>query len=79
MSKLNRFVALAFLRLKAPEFAPLRDYLAQVHQKALEDMSTVIDPEHWRKLQGRAQLAKELLDNVESSSDTVAKFDSRPQ
>lgn len=79
MSQLNRFIATSFLRLKAPEFEPLVGFLSSVHQKALEDMAQVKDPEHWRKLQGRAQLAKELLDNIESSNDLVAKFDSRPQ
>lgn len=79
MSQLNRFIASSFMRLKAPEFEPLIGYLNSVHQTALESMAQVKDPDHWRKLQGRAQLAKELLDTIASSSDLVAKFDSRPQ
>lgn len=78
MSSVDRFVATSFLRLKAPEFEPFIGFVKSVHQKALDDMAVVNDPDMWRKLQGRAQLAKELLDYVESSSTLVAKFESRP-
>lgn len=78
MAKVDRFVAANFLRLKAPEFDALRGYLNAVYQEALVSASTVDSPDHWRKFQGRAQLCKELLDLMESSSDLVAKFDGRP-
>jgi hypothetical protein len=71
-------IARAYLRLKAPEFDPIRDHLAQVHQEALEAMAAVDDEKQWRRLKGRAQLAKELLDLVESSDELVTKL-SRPQ
>lgn len=72
--KVKSIDAAAFLRLKAPEFDPVRGYLASVYQLSLESMATVGDEVQWRRLQGRAQLAKELLDFVESSSELVAKL-----
>jgi len=71
-------IARTYLHLKAPEFAPLREHLTQVHQEALEAMAAVDDEKQWRRLKGRAQLAKELLDLVESSDELVTKL-SRPQ
>lgn len=79
MSTLNRFIVAALLRLKAPEFDPLVGYLRAVHQKALEDMAAVGDHDQWKRLQGRAQVLKELLELVESSDKLAAKLDSRPQ
>ena len=78
MSRLTLPIATAFLHLKAPSFDPVRDQLSEVYRKALEDMSVVGDENQWRKLQGRAALAKELLDLVESSDELVTKL-SRPQ
>lgn len=66
--------ASALLRLKAPEFDAYRAYLAEEYQKALERMAAVDDENQWRRQQGRAQLAKELLDLVESSGELVAKL-----
>ena len=64
-------------RLKAPEFDAFRTHLAAVHLEALELMADVGDEAVWRKLQGRATLAKELLQLVESSGELAAKL-SRP-
>ena len=66
--------ASAFQRLKAPEFDAFREHLEEEYHKALVRMSEIVDAEQWRRLQGRAQLAKELLDLVESSGDLVAKL-----
>jgi hypothetical protein len=79
MATLDRHIVASFLRLKAPEFEPYLAYIKSVHQKALEDMSTVSDPDIWKQLQGRARLAKELLDYVESSATLATKFESRLQ
>ena len=77
MSQVDKHVASCFLRMKAPDFEPYVKYLGAVYQKALVDMSMVSDPDNWKQLQGRAKLAKELLDFVESSSTLAAKFESR--
>lgn len=79
MGQVNQFIATAFLHLKAPQFDPVRGHLASVYQEALEAMAEIKDEDQWRKLQGRAQLAKELLDLVESSDELVAKFSRLPQ
>ena len=79
MVTLTRDVVASFLRLKAPEFDPYTGFLRSVYQQTLEEMAAIKDPDHWRKLQGKAQFAKELLEYVESSNGLVAKFDSRPQ
>ena len=76
--KVDLVTATAFLRLKAPELDPVVGYLRSVHQTALERLVEVNDECQLRKLQGRAQLAKELLDLVESSNELAAKL-SRPQ
>ena len=76
--KIDLQIANAYIRLKAPEFEPLVAHLKEVHQKALEDMADVGDELRWRRLQGRASLAKELLELVESSGELVTKL-SRPQ
>lgn len=76
--KVNSIDAAAFLRLKAPEFDPVRGYLTKVYQMALESMSSVGDETQWRKLQGRAQFAKELLDLVESSGELATKLSRLP-
>lgn len=78
MIRLTLPIATAFLHLKAPQFDSVREYLAEVHLQALNDMAVVGDEVQWRKLQGRAQLAKELLDLVESSDELATKL-SRPQ
>lgn len=78
MSRLTLPIATAYLHLKAPSFDPIRGHLSEVYQKALEDMAVIGDENQWRRLQGRAALAKELLDLVESSDELVTKL-SRPQ
>lgn len=64
----------ALMRLKAPEFDAFREMLEEVHRVALGDMADIADADLWRKLQGRARLARELLDLVNSSSELAAKF-----
>ncbi len=77
MSQVDRQTVACFMRLKAPEFDAYREYVSSVYRKALEDMAQVSDPDMWKQLKGRAKLAKELLDFVESSSTLAAKFESR--
>ena len=78
MSRVDLQVALSFQRLKTPELRGVVAHLQQVYLESLEKMADVGDESQWRKLQGRAQLARELLDLAESSSELVAKL-SRPQ
>ena len=76
--KLDLVTATAFLRLKAPELDPITRYIRSVHQTTLERLAEVNDEGQLRRLQGRAQLAKELLELVESSNELATKL-SRPQ
>lgn len=75
MAKVDRFIATSFLRMKAPELQPFVNWLTAEHQEALELMSLANDPDMWRQLQGRAKLAKQILDFVKSSSELVSKLD----
>lgn len=79
MANINATTARAFLRLRAPELQPVVDWLRDVHLKAMEDCSTTGLPDVWRKQQGRAALAKEILAIVESSDELVSKIEGRPQ
>ena len=78
MTRLDAHTATTFQRLKAPEFDAIRSYLDAVYLDALTRMSTVGDEAMWRRLQGRAELANDLLQLVESSGELAAKL-SRPQ
>ena len=79
MANIDLATARALNRLKAPELKPVIDWLSRIHLKAAEDCATVADVDAWRRLQGRAALAKELLDLVESSNEIAAKIEGRPQ
>lgn len=79
MANISASTARAFTKLRAPELQPVTDWLREVHLKAMEDCSTSGLPDVWRKLQGRAALAKEILDLVESSAELVSKLEGRPQ
>jgi len=72
--RLTLEAAQSLRRLKAPEFEPLIHWLEQVHLEALHAMAEVSDENTWRKLQGRAQIVQQLLENVRSSDTLVVKL-----
>lgn len=72
--KLTFSTANAFQKLKAPELAPIVEWIQAERQEALELMAVVGDEMRWRKAQGRAQLAQELLELVENSAELAAKL-----
>ena len=74
MNKVTLPIATAAMRLRAPEFEPFLEHLRSVRSAAQEALCDVTDELQVRRLQGRAKLAKELLELVEGSSDLVAKF-----
>ena len=78
MSKLiTAPVARNLLVLRADEFRPFREYLENVATSATVEMAQTNDVERWRKLQGRWQLADELLREIEASDATLMKLSSR--
>ena len=79
MANVDISTARALSKLRAPELAPFISWLQGVHQKAAGDCAAVADVDTWRKLQGRAALAKELLDLVASADEIAAKIEGRPQ
>ena len=67
-------MVVALQRLKAPEVAPVIELLKLVRSQTLESMASVGDEVQFRRFQGRAELAKELLDLVDQADVLVAKF-----
>jgi hypothetical protein len=74
---IDRATVSAFMRLKAPEVSHVLAWFESVYRKAAEDCAKVADEDQWRRLQGRAQLAKEVLDLVESSPQVLAKLETK--
>lgn len=79
MAVVTESIAKAFLHLKAPELSGVCSYLKQVHQEAVDTLVRAGDVDVIRKQQGRAQLAEELLELVESSGELVTKLSRLPQ
>ena len=77
--KLTFSTANAFQKLKAPELAPIVEWIQAERQDALELMAVVGDEMRWRKAQGRAQFAQELLVMVEKSSELAATLNNAPR
>jgi hypothetical protein len=74
MARLTLSIANAFARLKAPELLPIVEFLQAERTDALELMAKSTEEWQWRKLQGRAQLAEELLKYVQDAQTLAAKL-----
>lgn len=74
MTRIDRTVASNLLRLQAPEFEPFVGYLNQVHLETMQMLVDVRDEAQLRTLQGRAQLARELLEMIRTSGSLVEKL-----
>ena len=74
MAKVTLPVATAFMRLRAPELAPIVAHLEAELSEAREQASLLADDLQLRRAQGRAQLAKELLDLIDNAQAIAAKL-----
>ena len=77
--KLTFSIANSFQKLRAPDLAPIVEFIQAERSEALELMSKVNDETQWRKAQGRAQFAEELLKLVEESPVLAAKLKDAPR
>ncbi len=77
--KLTFSIAKAFQKLRAPDLAPIVEFIQAERLESLELMAKVNDETQWRKAQGRAQFAEELLKLVESANELAAKFKDAPR
>lgn len=67
-------MAHALQRLRAPDLAPIVELLEMVRSQSLEHMAAVNDEVQFRRLQGRAGLAKELLELADNANEIAAKL-----
>lgn len=74
MAKVTLPIATAFIRLGAPEFADIRKHLANELDEARDQTAVLGDELQLRRAQGRAQLAKELLDLIDNAQLLAAKL-----
>jgi hypothetical protein len=74
MTTVTLSIAQALHRLTAPEMAPIVEYLKAERLEALEQMAAVGEEWQWRKAQGRAQFAEQLLKLVADAPTLVAKL-----
>lgn len=74
MTTVTLSIANAFHRLSAPELAPIVEYIKAERAEALEQMAAVGEEWQWRKAQGRAQFAEQLLKLVADAPTLVAKL-----
>ena len=79
MSRVDFSIANAFMKLRAPELEPIVAFVRAERLSALELMSACTEEWQWRKLQGRAQLAEELLRLVEDAPSLAAKLKGAPR
>lgn len=77
--KITFAIAKAFHMLHAAELAPIVEFVRAERQEALELMAKVVDEVQWRKAQGRAQFAEELLKLVEDSTALATKLKDQSQ
>lgn len=66
--------AIALLKLKAPDMAPILELLQAERTDALELMAKAGEEWQWRRAQGKAQFVEELLNLVEDSAGLAAKL-----
>lgn len=74
MARLTLSIANAFNRLKAPELTPIVEFIQAERTEALELMGKATEEWQWRKLQGKAQFAEELLKYVADAQTLAAKL-----
>lgn len=78
MARLTLSIANAFNRLKAPELSPIVEFIQAERQEALELMSRSTEEWQWRKLQGKAQFAEDLLKYVAEANALAGKLNQHP-
>jgi hypothetical protein len=74
MKPVSFSIANAFMKLRAPDMAPIVEFIQAERQESLELMAKTGEEWQWRKAQGRAQFAEELLKLVETSPALAAKL-----
>ena len=72
--QIDERVARCFGLLRSSEFAPLMDYLRDVRTGTLENLAIAGDEKALARLQGKAQVLKELIGNVEQADTLVSKL-----
>lgn len=65
--------------LKASEFKPLMDYLKDLRNEALEGLVSSPNERITARLQGKAELLKVLIENVENSDELIKKLQASAQ
>jgi len=69
----------ALSKLRLHEFQPVLVHIRAVREDALERMAVAGDQNQWLRAQGRAQVAKELLDTIQGIEQIVTKLTSAPR
>ena len=64
--------------LRAPEFAPLLNYLEAQRTETLEALSEAGD-ENYQGLQGEARVLKRLIESIQNSEQLLAKLQQHRQ
>ena len=72
--KLDEKVVRCFSHLRAPEFAPLVEYLKAYRLETLERMAQVGEPDKVYRLQGQVGAIREILDLVEGAESIMARM-----
>lgn len=72
--KLDEKVVRCFSHLRAPEFAPLVEYLKAYRLEALERMAQVNETDRIYRLQGQVGAVREILDLVEGAESIMARM-----
>lgn len=77
--QIDLITANALSKLRLQEFQPVLEHIRAVREDALERMAVAGDTNQWLRAQGRAQVAKELLDTIQGIEQIVNKLTSAPR
>jgi hypothetical protein len=75
MALTDRTELAAFARLGAPETRGVVTYLEKARDLAVDGLVRAEDERLMRRLQGRAELARELLELVRDANQIIARLD----
>jgi hypothetical protein len=74
MLRIDEQTARAFVRLRAPDLAPITAYLKALRQDTLEQLAQQSVDAQVHRLQGRAEMAREILELIERAETLATKL-----
>lgn len=73
-ARIDERVARCFALMRSAELSPLVDYLREVRTDTLEQLTVAGDDKTLSRLQGKAQILKDLIGNVEDAETLISKL-----